>query len=195
VTDRGLRIASGKGTLALYHRLAAAALPGVAELVPADGSLLVILKPGAPVPAGLADILSSHVAGSPAMAIGVAREIRVRFDGEDLPAVAARVDLPVATLVEALCRISFRVQFLGFQPGFAYLAGLPAAWRLPRRDTPRTRVPAGSLALGGAYCGIYPVAGPGGWHLLGHTDAVLFDPASSPPALLQPGDKVRLVRA
>jgi allophanate hydrolase subunit 1 len=56
-------------------------------------------------------------------------------------------------------------------------------------------VPAGSLALGGAYCGIYPVAGPGGWHLLGRTDAVLFDPASSPPALLQPGDKVRLLRA
>ena len=87
------------------------------------------------------------------------------------------------------------MKFLGFQPGFAYLEGLPAQLHLPRRARPRKTVPAGSVALASGYCGIYPAAGPGGWHLIGRTDVPLFDPAASRPTRFLPGDLVRLVAA
>lgn len=82
---------------------------------------------------------------------------------------------------------------LGFTPGFAYLLGLPDALHMPRRATPRTRVPAGSVAIGGAQTGVYPRDTPGGWHLIGRTSLNLFDPARDPPALLTPGMRVRFV--
>jgi KipI family sensor histidine kinase inhibitor len=195
VTDRGLRIASGEATLSLYHRLTKAALPGVMELVPADGSLLVVLRPGMPMPLQLNDILSSGTIGDISPAYDRQHEISVKFEGQDLPTVAKRLKLPVPDLVEGLCKIPFRVKFLGFQPGFAYLDGLPRSWHMPRMESPRKMVPAGSVGLGGAYCGIYPADGPGGWHLVGRTHAILFDPAASSPALFQPGDTVRLVAA
>jgi 5-oxoprolinase (ATP-hydrolysing) subunit B len=88
-------------------------------------------------------------------------------------------------------RAEYRVAFLGFQPGFPYLAGLPEKLRAPRRAEPRVRVPAGSLAIGGSYAGIYPESGPGGWQIVGVTEAVLFDPRQSSPALFAPGDRVR----
>lgn len=194
VTDRGLWVATGANTLGLYRRLAAARLPGVAELVPADGSLLVVLEPGAIVPAGLLDLLNSPSAEVNRVA-GRQHDIPVRFDGADLAEVAAAAGLAPAGAVELLCSLTLSVKFLGFQPGFAYLGGLPPQLHLPRRANPRKNVPAGSVALGGGYCGIYPAAGPGGWHLLGTTDARMFDPAANPPARLQPGDRVRLVAA
>lgn len=195
VTDRGIRLATGTATLPVYRRLMEAGLPGVAELVPADGSLLVVLKPGAQAPGQLREILRGGEAyGVPADA-GRRHEIRVTFDGQDLPVVAERLGLTRPGLIEGLCEISFVVKFLGFQPGFAYLEGLPEEWCIPRLETPRKSVPAGSVALGGAYCGIYPARGPGGWHLIGRTDAQLFNPEASPPALFQPGDSVRLVAA
>lgn len=193
VTDRGLRIASGVATLPLYRMLTAAALPGVAELVPADGSVLVVLKAGATAPARLRDILSSRCHEFAPVDAHSQHEIGVNFDGVDLPLVAERLGQSRSSLIEGLCAISFVVKFLGFQPGFAYLQGLPVDWHMPRLATPRKAVPAGSVAIGGAYCGIYPAAGPGGWHLIGRTDARLFDPSRSPPALFQPGDMVRLV--
>ena len=81
--------------------------------------------------------------------------------------------------------------FCGFAPGFGYLTGLPDDLHVPRRATPRTRVPAGSVALAGPYAGVYPQASPGGWQLVGRTDAVLFDVDRDPPALLMPGTTVR----
>jgi KipI family sensor histidine kinase inhibitor len=87
------------------------------------------------------------------------------------------------------------VAFSGFAPGFAYLAGLPDDWAVPRLATPRPKVPAGSVGLAGAYAGIYPTASPGGWRLVGRTETVLFDVRRDPPALLTPGTGVRLVRA
>jgi KipI family sensor histidine kinase inhibitor len=162
--------------------------------VPADGSLLVVLEQAGVVPPALQDILISQ-AGEAGMGPGRQHEIPVRFDGADLAEVAALVALPQAAVIERLCSLSLGVKFLGFQPGFAYLDGLPAELHLPRRAKPRKQVPAGSVALGGTYCGIYPAAGPGGWHLIGMTDVPLFDPAALPPARLQPGDKVRLVAA
>ena len=195
VTDRGIRLETGTATLLVYRRLMEAGLPGVAELVPADGSLLVVLKPGARVAIQLQDILNGVACGVVSASVGNRHEIAVTFDGQDLPEVAEMLGLTRPGLIGGLCEISFVVKFLGFQPGFAYLEGLPDEWRVPRLDTPRKSVPAGSVALGGAYCGIYPAQGPGGWHLIGRTDAQLFNPAASPPALFQPGDSVRLVAA
>lgn len=197
MTDRGLCVAAGARTLELRRRLLAARLPGVEEVVAADGMLLVVLEAGARPPAVLYDILNdtNDVPAGAAAPTGALHLIPLRFDGADLADVAARVGLTIPELSGLLCSLELRVKFLGFQPGFAYLEGLPPALWLPRRATPRKRVAAGSVALGGGYCGIYPAAGPGGWHLLGTTDAVLFDPAASPPARLQPGDTVRLVAA
>lgn len=197
MSDRGLCIAAGDNTLDLYRRLMEARLPGVAEVVPADGSLLVVLEPGLPVPRGLLqhiqDLLDKH--GAASVATASSHRLAVRFDGEDLPEVARRAGCAVDRLVDLLCSLTLQVKFLGFQPGFAYLDGLPPVLHLPRRANPRKKVPAGSVALGGGYCGIYPSDGPGGWHLVGTTEARLFDPAAAPPARLQPGDTVRLVAA
>jgi KipI family sensor histidine kinase inhibitor len=120
-------------------------------------------------------------------------EIAVRYDGSDLPAVAAEWNVPVAQAVERIAGTELRVAFCGFAPGFAYMTGLP--WPVARLDTPRPRVPAGSVALAGEYAGIYPTASPGGWRLVGSTGAVLFDIRRDPPALLAPGTRVRLVAA
>lgn len=194
VTDRGLMVASGAQTLSLYRRLAAIGLPGVIELVPADGSLLVVLEPGGKVPDGLFDILNSHAIEVEVVAARQ-HQIPVRFDGEDLAEVAEKSGLSVPALIDLVSSLSLNVKFLGFQPGFAYLDGLPAELHMPRLSNPRKRVPAGSVALGGGYCGIYPATSPGGWHLIGTTDTQMFNPETLPPALLQPGDTVRLVAA
>lgn len=192
ITDQGLCLATGAQTLDLYSRLAAR-VPGVKEWVPADGCLLAVLEPGADIPAGLFDLLSDP--GVAERSPRIEHVIPVHFDGEDLSLVAEYVGDTCEGLIACLSALNLRVKFLGFQPGFAYLEGLPAELHLPRRATPRKQVPAGSVALGGGYCGIYPAAGPGGWHLLGTTHLALFDPSASPPARLQPGDSVRLVVA
>jgi KipI family sensor histidine kinase inhibitor len=118
-------------------------------------------------------------------------EIAVAYDGEDLDSVAAACGLTAADVVARHTAPSYRCAFCGFAPGFAYLTGLDSTLELPRRATPRTRVPAGSVAIAAGYSAVYPSASPGGWHLLGHTDAVMFDPARDRPALVEPGDIVR----
>jgi len=120
-------------------------------------------------------------------------EIPVRYDGQDLPAVAHLWGTDLYSVVARLNGTEFRVAFCGFTPGFAYLTGLPADLAVPRLETPRTRVPAGSVALADVYAGIYPTASPGGWRLVGRTDVRLFDPDRDPPALLTPGTRVRFV--
>lgn len=120
-------------------------------------------------------------------------EIPVRYDGEDLPEVAERLHLAEKEVVRLHSEAIYTVFMVGFLPGFPYLGPLPEALRLPRRDTPCLRVPAGSVAIAGVQTGIYPQASPGGWHLLGHTDFHLFDPSQEPPARLQPGMQVRFI--
>jgi KipI family sensor histidine kinase inhibitor len=90
---------------------------------------------------------------------------------------------------------TYTVDLLGFVPGFGYLSELDTAIQLPRRSQPRLRVPAGSVAIAGAQTAVYPLDTPGGWHIIGRTDRVMFDPSRDPPALLRAGDKVRFVRA
>lgn len=122
-----------------------------------------------------------------------AREVTVpvRYDGGDLEEVAELTGLSVSEVIAAHQAAEQVVAFAGFAPGFAYLAGGDPRLRVPRRATPRTRVPAGSVALASEFTGIYPREGPGGWQLIGHTDAVLWDLDREPPALLTPGTRVR----
>jgi KipI family sensor histidine kinase inhibitor len=121
-------------------------------------------------------------------------ELPTVYDGADLAAVAELWGVGPDEVVSRHSALVFQAAFCGFAPGFAYLAGLPADWSVPRRDQSRARVPAGSVGLAGAWCGVYPRASPGGWQLLGHTDVTLFDPDADPPALLRPGVRVRFVR-
>lgn len=115
--------------------------------------------------------------------------VDVRFDGIDLSFVAEHTGATVAEVVDVLTGADLTVAFCGFAPGFAYLRGLP--WTIPRLATPRTRVPAGSVALAAEFAGIYPTASPGGWRIVGHSDAELFHVDRRPPALLTPGRTVR----
>jgi KipI family sensor histidine kinase inhibitor len=117
--------------------------------------------------------------------------IPVRYDGPDLAAVAGAAGLSAGQVVALHSGAVYEVAFCGFAPGFGYLTGLPEPLHMPRRATPRTTVPAGSVAIAAGYAAVYPGASPGGWHLLGATDLILFDPVRDPPALLAPGTRVR----
>jgi KipI family sensor histidine kinase inhibitor len=120
-------------------------------------------------------------------------EIPVRYDGPDLADVAAHCGLSADEVVRRHTQADYVVYFIGFQPGFAYLGGLDESLHTPRRAEPRVAVPAGSVGIGGAQTGIYPLATPGGWQLIGRTTLPLFDPQAEPPTLLAPGDRVRFV--
>lgn len=123
-------------------------------------------------------------------------EIPVRYGGEwgpDLSDIAAHTGLSPQEIVRIHSEAEYTVFFIGFQPGFAYLGGMPAELTTPRRSSPRQAVPAGSVAIGGAQTGVYPKTSPGGWQILGHTDVVLFDPNRAEPSLWMPGDRVKFV--
>ena len=119
--------------------------------------------------------------------------IPVTYDGEDLLEACEKLLLSPEEFVEQHRQATYRVRFMGFAPGFAYLDGLPADLALPRRDVPRPRMVPGAVAIGGSHAGIYPVASPGGWNWIGTTTHQLFDPQAAPPFLLQPGDEVRFL--
>ena len=174
---------------------AAGALDGVLEVVPAARTLLVRFDPrttnAAALRAGLTD--AAIATGTEPRPAGATVELPVRYDGADLQAVADEVGCDIASLVERHAAAEYTVAFCGFSPGFAYLTGLEPALQVPRLASPRTSVPAGSVAIAGEYTGVYPRSSPGGWRLLGHTDAALWDPRHTPPALLAPGVRVRFV--
>ena len=176
---------------ALRRALLESPLPGVRELIPGHSSLLIVADP-------LSLDMDSVAANLPGIARtsampGRLHEFSVHYDGEDLAAVAKQLGLSEDEVVRRHTGPVYDVAFLGFVPGFPYLTGLDPALRLPRRSRPRTRVPAGSVALADGYTGIYPQATPGGWHILGRCDVRLFDATQGRPALLMPGDRVRFV--
>ncbi|MEU5939078.1 allophanate hydrolase subunit 1 [Micromonospora sp. NPDC047548] len=163
------------------------------EIVPAAATVLLDGVPDAAAAAARIAGWTPRAAAPTAAAAQV--EVPTVYDGKDLPVVARHWGVGVPEVVRRLRNTGFRVAFCGFAPGFAYLAGLPPEWAVPRLPSPRTRVPAGSVALAGPYAGIYPTASPGGWLLVGRTDLTLFDVHADPPARLTPGTRVRLVAA
>jgi KipI family sensor histidine kinase inhibitor len=172
-------------------RDALAGLPGVEELVPAARTLLVRFDRTKTTPAAL-----RAAADAAAHAVMVNRpgrpvELDVHYDGADLDDVAAELGCSVAELVERHAAAEYTVAFCGFAPGFAYLTGLDPALHIRRLPSPRTSVPAGSVAIAGEFTGVYPRSSPGGWRLIGRTDASLWDLDRTPPALLTPGASVR----
>ena len=187
------------------HRLAAAvreaAIAGVVDVVPAYATLAVFYEPlrtsYADVARTLAPLVAAAAAGGDD-ALGVPHPthvVPVVYDGPDLVDAAARLGLAAHEVVERHAAREYTVYLLGFVPGFAYLGDLDPALVLPRRDVPRPRVPAGSVAIAGRQTAVYPLVTPGGWHLIGRTDAPLLDLARTPPTPLAPGDQVRFVPA
>jgi inhibitor of KinA len=179
---------------AMAERIRAASLPGVSDVVPAYASLGVHYDP---VTIGYRDLRSrliEAIEGSDASAAtreSITHVIRVRYNGEDLVEVAKRTGLTTDEVARIHSSGEYRVFVIGFVPGWAYLAPLDKRLVLPRRESPRKRVPAGSVAIAEAQTGIYPLATPGGWHLIGTTDLETFNVDRDPPSLFTVGDRVR----
>jgi inhibitor of KinA len=194
-------------TLASVRRLAEALVAakgrGIVDVVPAYSTVTAFYDPLQFAEASedayatvcrLMEACAARAAGhSPAAAAGVF-EIPVCYGGDfgpDLELVAGSRGLKAAEVVAQHSGAEYLVHAVGFTPGFPYLGGLPEALHTPRRDTPRARVPAGSVGIGGSQTGVYPVASPGGWQIIGRTPVALFRPEGHPAALLKPGDSVR----
>jgi KipI family sensor histidine kinase inhibitor len=192
--DHGLH----ERVVAVADLIGVAALPGVREIVPGYTTVTVSFDSARADAEELGAALERLLADAPArLSAPLPRtvEIPVRYDGPDLDEVAERTGLSRSLVVERHSARWYRVYLLGFAPGFAYLGELDPSLELARRQSPRTRVPPGSVAIAGLQTAVYPLATPGGWHLIGTTNLRLFDPAADPPALLRVGDQVRFVPA
>lgn len=209
--------------LALHARLQQAALPGVVDLVPAARTVLLVLDPTVTAPPDVAAAVRALTAtgattagrdpgSAGAPAAGPVRtvqeagdrpppvpeppvlEVPVVYDGQDLDEVGELTGWGADGVVARHTGTTWTVAFSGFAPGFCYaVADDGPAWQVPRRHEPRTRVPAGSVALADGWTGVYPTASPGGWQLVGRTTATVWDLDRDPPALLRPGVRVRFV--
>jgi KipI family sensor histidine kinase inhibitor len=174
-------------------RDAVGGIDGVLEAVPGARTLLVILDPVRLSHERAASALSAIIAKPrPHVATDLV-ELVVRYDGADLAEVGELVGLTSQAVVQLHSGATYTVRFCGFSPGFAYLDGLDPRLHVPRRAEPRTAVPVGSVAIADEFTGVYPRSSPGGWRLLGRTDATLWDSDRTPPALLGPGTAVRFV--
>ncbi|MDQ1744102.1 MAG: hypothetical protein QOE23_2441 [Pseudonocardiales bacterium] len=191
-----VELAGAENVLPSRDALLSQGHPAVRAVVPAARTVLVEFDPDAVAVADLRAWMERCLAAPAPPATGAEPdppvELAVRYDGADLPFVARQCGLPVAEVIRRHSAAEYTVQFCGFAPGFGYLSGLDPALRLPRLASPRPAVPAGSVAIAGEFTGVYPRSSPGGWLLLGRTDAVLFDLDRRPPALLRPGTAVRL---
>jgi KipI family sensor histidine kinase inhibitor len=186
---------SAQRAQALAASLASEPIPGVVAAVPGLEGLLVEMDPTVADAGAIGAELERRLGGALSFEPAArTRTIPVAYGGEmgpDLADVAALAGLSESEVVARHAGAEVRVLFDGFAPGFAYLGEVPAELRVPRLDTPRTRTPAGSVAVAGAMTGIYPAMLPGGWRVIGRTPVVLFDPRRDPPASLLPGDRVR----
>ncbi|MEU6760380.1 allophanate hydrolase subunit 1 [Streptomyces sp. NPDC046685] len=175
----------------LLRRRDAGELGPVRDMVPAARTVLL---DGVRDPAALGDRIARWQVPPLPPTQGPLVTVAVRYDGPDLAEVARLWGVTPREVADIVGGTDFRVAFCGFAPGFGYLTGLAERWHLPRRPTPRTAVPAGSLALAGEYAGVYPRSSPGGWQLIGSTDAALWDPGREPAALFAPGVRVRFTQ-
>ncbi|MGH8816987.1 MAG: 5-oxoprolinase/urea amidolyase family protein [Achromobacter pestifer] len=182
-------------TLALFDALQTRPIAGVTELVPAARTVLVVFRPDLVTrDALIADIGGRDTSGLVARD-GKLIEIPVHYNGEDLDEVAKLLGITPQEVVRRHVGGTYSVAFTGFAPGFAYLSGGDPSLDVPRRKTPRTRIPAGAVALAGTFSGVYPQASPGGWQILGVTPTAMWDLSRETPALLQPGYRVRFIDA
>ncbi len=194
--------------LRAFQRLQNAAIPGVIELAPAYTSVAVFFDPipaakCAETPDKVFDWLATRIRAAVAGIVDPGRiarsrsktvEIPVCYDPEfalDIDDVAQRAAISPGEVIRLHSAAEYRVACIGFVPGFPFLAGLPKELATPRRDVPRKQIPPGSVGIGGAQTGIYPLRSPGGWNLIGRTPLRLFDPRKNPPALLRAGERVR----
>lgn len=194
----GIDASTSRAVAAATASLAAAALPGVVDMAPTFNTVAVVFDPLRADPSHLSAAIQARLrslAGAVPTTNAIV-EIPVVYggdDGPDLAAVAAHARLDPEGVVRLHTTADHVVGMIGFAPGFPYLLGLPAALAIPRRAAPRTRVPAGSVAIAARQTGIYPRTSPGGWHVIGRTPRAMFDADRDPPALLRAGDLVRFV--
>ncbi|WP_129627047.1 5-oxoprolinase subunit PxpB [Candidatus Oscillochloris fontis] len=189
---------ANQAVLALSMALEANPPTWLRAVVPAIASLLVCFAPLNISHNGVIAHLHKLLKITPLQPAEQVRVLRIPVhyggdDGPDLDAVSRLADMTPTDLITLHCAQPYRVMMIGFAPGFPYIGPLPAAFNIPRRATPRSAVPPGSVALAAGMTGIYPSRLPGGWHIIGRTEVSLFHPQASPPATLRPGDMVQFV--
>ncbi len=180
-------------TLALLASLQRELPAGVEELVPAARTILVRFRPAVTTIGTLVRAIAGRDLSARIERSSTLVEIPVHYDGEDLAEVATILGISIEEVIARHTGAEYSVAFTGFAPGFAYLSGGHPGFNVPRRQTPRTRIPAGAVALAGAFSGVYPQASPGGWQIIGITPEAMWDLGREQPALLQPGYRVRFV--
>lgn len=188
-----VELANLEQTLALFATLNTDPIPGVEEMVPAARTLMIRFQPHIISAQALAAEISTRDLSAKPAPSEHSVEIPVHYNGEDLEDVAELTGLSVEDVIRRHTESIFTVAFCGFAPGFGYLVGGDAALTVPRRKSPRTRIPAGAVALAGAFSGVYPQASPGGWQIIGVTPVKMWDLSRDPPALFQPGHQVRFI--
>ncbi len=203
-SDRSLAVSFGNEISLAAHRQvkyltrALAGTRGILNLHPAFASVVVDFDPRLRTHEEVEALVRNCQAQPPAEEENASRtvEIPVRFGGEagpDLEDVAHHTGLTAARVTEMFCAAEYLVYFVGFSTCFPYLGGLPPELATPRLSAPRKHVPEGSVAIGGSQAGVYPLASPGGWRLIGRTPLRLFDAAAEPPPMLRMGDRVRFL--
>ncbi len=183
---------------ALAHLLRNQKHSAIIDLVPAYSSLLVNYVPHRASFAEMSAVLETALASPQVQNLPESRLVEIPTTyggafGPDLNFVAQLHNITETDVIRLHTSVVYRVYLIGFAPGFAYLGSVPELIAAPRLDTPRTRVPAGSIGIAGRQTGIYPMESPGGWRIIGRTGLTLFDPTNDPPTLLRPGDRVRFV--
>lgn len=195
---------------AMREAIEKAAIPGVVETVSSYDGVTLFIDPLVPLsqgvsPAAVSEWFNERIHGvaskfekkRPGAKQTREMEIPVCFENEfalDLADISGRCGIAPESVIERFCEASYQVACIGFTPGFPYLSGLPPELAVPRKSSPRTSVPGGSVAIGGSQAGIYPLNSPGGWNVIGRTPLKLFDPQNDPPTLLTTGDRVRFKR-
>ena len=181
--------------LGLYAALVAEPLGGVVDVVPAARTVLLVTDPAVTTLAAVEQAVRQARPRTDRSGREDLVELPVVYDGADLADVAGLLEVEPAEVVRRHTGAEWTVAFCGFAPGFGYLTQDGGGWDVPRRSTPRTKVPPGSVALAGEFSGVYPRESPGGWQLIGRTDVAVFDLGRDPAALLRPGVRVRFVDA
>jgi KipI family sensor histidine kinase inhibitor len=196
LAELGTRLDTALNTRAIALAAALKKRRDVRQAIAGYASVTVHFDPDQITHDALAAAIKRLASKRPPMAEpGRLHRIPVVYDGPDMEAVSSVLALSPAKIIEFHTKPIYRVFLVGFVPGWGYLGRLPEELELPRRQVPRTKVPAGSVAIAGRQTGIYPVATPGGWHLIGRTSVKLFLPDSDPPCLFRAGDRVKFFAA